>query len=280
MSTQQSVAATERGGPSLATASVHRFKVEFREFWRTREGVFFTILFPPLMLILFGAIFGTGEVGNKGSGVTFPQYFAAGMIGTGIWNSCFQNLAISIPIERDSGALKRLYGTPIPRASYFIGKVLLVGLLSIIETVGLLLLGTVFFKLHLPPLERWPTFLWVFVLGVTSCTLLGTAVAGLLRNARSATAVVAPIAIVIQFVSGVYFVYGDLPGWLRVVGSIFPLRWMTLGLRSVFLPPNYAQSEPGNSWQHPQTAVVLAIWCVVGLVVSLRTFRWMSERER
>jgi hypothetical protein len=27
------------------------------------------------------------------------------------------------------------------------------------------------------------------------------------------------------------------------------------------------------------TALVLLIWCVVGLVVSLRTFRWMSERE-
>jgi ABC-2 type transport system permease protein len=269
-----------RGGPALLRASLHRFGVEFREFWRTREGVFFTVLFPPVMLIIFGAIFGTGEVGNKGSGVTFPQYFTAGMIATGIWNSCFQNLAISIPLERDSGALKRLYGTPMPKAAYFAGKILMVGFLSIIEVIGLLLLGRLFFKVHLPPADRLPTLLWVFGLGVTSCTLLGIAVAGLVRNGRTSTAVVSPIAIVIQFISGVYFVFGDLPAWLQAIGSVFPLRWMTLGLRSVFLPQSFAASEPGHSWQPVPTAVILSIWCVVGLLVSLRTFRWMSERER
>jgi ABC-2 type transport system permease protein len=272
--------AVPRGAPPLITASLHRFTVEFREFWRTREGVFFTVLFPPVMLVLFGSIFGTGEVGNPGSGVTFPQYFTAGMIGTGIWNSCFQNLAVSIPLERDSGALKRLYGTPMPKSAYFAGKILLVGFLSLIEIVGLLAMGVAFYGVSLPPASRLPTLAWVLVLGISACTLLGLAVAGLVRNGRTAAAVVPPIAIVIQFVSGVYFVFGDLPPWLRAIGSLFPLRWLTLGLRSVFLPDSFAASEPGGSWRPGITALVLLIWCVAGLVVSLRTFRWMSERER
>ncbi|MGI8881994.1 MAG: ABC transporter permease [Jatrophihabitans sp.] len=273
-------AVIRRGGPDLLTACLQRFRVEFTEFWRSREGVFFTVLFPPVMLILFGAIFGSGDVGQKGSGVTFPQYFTAGMIGTGIWGSCFQNLAISVPLERDNGALKRLYGTPLPKVAYFVGKVLLVAVLSIIEIVVLLALGRAFFHVPIPPADRLLTLAWVFGLGVTACTLLGLAVAGLIRNGRSAAAVVSPIAILIQFISGVYFVYGELPPWLRAVGSVFPLRWMTLGLRSVFLPDSFAASEPGHSWQHPMTALVLGIWCVAGLLVTLRTFRWMSERER
>lgn len=272
--------ASGRGAPALLPASLHRFTVEFREFWRTREGVFFTVLFPPVMLILFGAIFGTGEVGNRGSGVHFPQYFTAGMIATGIWNSCFQNLAISIPIERDNGALKRLYGTPLPRAAYFVGKVLLVAMLSLIEIVGLLVLGVLFYGVHVPPADRLPTLAWVLALGVTACTLLGTAVAGLIRNGRTASAVVAPIAVILQFISGVYFVYSELPSWLQAIASVFPLRWLSLGLRSVFLPARFAASEPGHGWQPGTTALVLGIWCVIGLVVSLRTFRWMSERER
>jgi ABC-2 type transport system permease protein len=272
--------ALNRGAPPLVTASLHRFTVEFREFWRTREGVFFTVLFPPVMLVLFGSIFGTGDVGSPGSGVTFPQYFTAGMIGTGIWNSCFQNLAISIPLERDSGALKRLYGTPMPKSAYFVGKILLVGFLSLIEIVGLLAMGVAFYGVSFPPVSRLPTLAWVLVLGVSACTLLGLAVAGLMRNGRTAGAVVAPIAIVIQFISGVYFVFSELPPWLQAIGSLFPLRWLTLGLRSVFLPDSFAATESGGSWQPGMTALVLLIWCVVGLVVSLRTFRWMSERER
>jgi ABC-2 type transport system permease protein len=272
--------ALTRGAPPLVAASLHRFAVEFREFWRTREGVFFTVLFPPVLLILFGSIFGTGDVGNPGSGVTFPQYFTAAMIGIGIWNSCFQNLAISIPLERDSGALKRLYGTPMPKSAYFVGKILLVGFLSLIEIIGLLAMGVAFYDVSLPPASRLPTLAWVLLLGVTACTLLGVAVAGLVRNGRTAAAVVAPIAIVIQFVSGVYFVFSELPPWLQIVGSLFPLRWLTLGLRSVFLPASFAATEPGGSWQPGITALVLLIWCVAGLAVSLRTFRWMSERER
>ena len=272
--------APTRGAPPLVAASLHRFTVEFREFWRTREGVFFTVLFPPVMLVLFGSIFGTGEVGNPGSGVTFPQYFTAGMIGTGIWNSCFQNLAISIPMERDSSALKRLYGTPMPKSAYFVGKVLLAGFLSLIEIVGLLAMGVALYGVSLPPADKLPTLAWVLVLGVSACTLFGIAVAGLVRNGRTASAVVPPIAIVIQFLSGVYFVFGDLPPWLRAIGSLFPLRWLTLGLRSVFLPDSFAASEPHGSWLPGVTALVLLIWCVAGLVVSLRTFRWMSERER
>ncbi len=271
---------TPRGAPPLLRSSMHRFHAEFTMFWRSREGVFFTVLFPPVMLILFGAIFGSGDVGDKGSGVTFPQYFTAGMIGTGIWSSCFQNLGVTVPIERDNGALKRLYATPMPKSAYFIGKILLVGSLSLLEIVVLMAMGRAFYHVPIPPVDKLGTLAWVFVLGVTACTLLGLAIAGIMRNARSASAVVLPIAILLQFVSGVYFVFGDLPGWLRVFGSIFPLRWMTLGLRSVYLPDSFAQSEPGNSWQHPLTALVLLAWCVVGLVVTLRTFRWMSERER
>jgi hypothetical protein len=60
--------ALNRGAPPLVTASLHRFTVEFREFWRTREGVFFTVLFPPVMLVLFGSIFGTGDVGSPARG--------------------------------------------------------------------------------------------------------------------------------------------------------------------------------------------------------------------
>lgn len=269
-----------RGAPPLLRASVHRAHAEFTMFWRSREGVFFTVLFPPVMLVLFGSIFGSGDVGNQGSGVTFPQYFTAGMIGTGIWSSCFQNLGVTVPLERDNGALKRLYGTPMPKSAYFVGKIVLVGSLSLLEIVVLMAMGRAFYHVPIPPADRLATLAWVFVLGVTSCTLLGLAIAGVMRNARSASAVVLPIAILLQFVSGVYFVFGDLPGWLRGVGSVFPLRWLTLGLRSVFLPDSFAQSEPGHSWQHPMTAIVLLVWCAVGLVVTLRTFRWMSERER
>ena len=45
-------------------------------------------------------------------GVAFAQYFTAGIIASGVVYTAFQNLAITIPMERDAGTLKRLRGTP------------------------------------------------------------------------------------------------------------------------------------------------------------------------
>lgn len=168
----------------------------------------------------------------------------------------------------------------MPMTAYFAGKIGLVLLLSAVETVLPLIMGLAFYGLHLPSPEKWLTFTWVMALGITSCTLLGLAVSGLVRNARTASAIVSPLAILLQFISGVYFVFGALPGWLQDIASLFPLRWLALGLRSVFLPDTFAAAEPRGSWQTGTTAIVMVIWCVVGLAVTKRTFTWMSERER
>jgi ABC-2 type transport system permease protein len=139
-------------------------------------------------------------------------------------------------------------------------------------------IGALFYNVQLPDTaDRWFTFAWLTVLGTTACTLLGLAFSGFLRNGTSAPAVVSPIAIVLQFISGVFFVFNNLPPWMQTVASVFPLKWMTQGMRSVFLPDEFVTEEPSKSWQHGQTALVLGAWCVVGLVLALRTFRWTSR---
>jgi ABC-2 type transport system permease protein len=45
-------------------------------------------------------------------------------------------------------------------------------------------------------------------------------------------------------------------------------------MRSVFLPDAAAVAEPAGSWEHGTTALVLAAWVIIGLVVCARTGRW------
>jgi ABC-2 type transport system permease protein len=119
----------------------------------------------------------------------------------------------------------------------------------------------------------------VVVLGVAACTLVGIAFSGFVRNGESAPAIVSPITIILQFISGVYFFFSDLPPWMQQIASIFPLKWMTQGMRSVFLPDSYTVNEPAGTWEHGRIALVLGIWCVVGLVLALRFFRWRSRED-
>src|SRR4029078_1471427 len=103
----------------------------------SREAVIFVFAFPILLLVIFGAIF-KGEIAP---GLPFIRYFAAGIIAAGLLSVGFQSLAIQIPIERDRGVLKRLAGTPMPRAAYFIGKVVMVLVTGVVEEAVLLALG-------------------------------------------------------------------------------------------------------------------------------------------
>jgi ABC-2 type transport system permease protein len=263
--------------PSLLSVSLVRAGVELRSFSREREALVFIFAFPVLLLVIFGAIFGGQDVDG---GVTFAQVFVAGMIASGLFASSFQNLAISIPIERDSGALKRLAGTPMPRAAYFIGKIALVAVIAYVQQILLLIVGVLFYGLDLPSQGgRWVTYAWVSVLGIAACTLLGIAATTFVKNGKSAPAVISPIASVLQFISGVFVVFSSLPPWMQTIASFFPLKWMTQGMRSVFLPDGYQAQEPAGTWEHGRVALVLGLWLVVGLLVAVRTFRWRNKAD-
>jgi ABC-2 type transport system permease protein len=151
----------------------------------------------------------------------------------------------------------------MPKASYFIGKISLAFVAAVGETAILLALGAGFFGLKLPSEPgKWFTFAWVFVLGVTACSLMGIAYSRLPRTERSAAAVVNPPFIVLQFISGVWILQTQIPPVLRTIASFFPLKWMAQGFRSVFLPDGFAAVEPTGTWQHPAMFAVLVAWCI------------------
>ncbi|MEU5787565.1 ABC transporter permease [Micromonospora purpureochromogenes] len=270
------VAATggRRVGPGAL--ALRQGRLEITQFLRSRESVVFTMGFPIIMILIFAAIFD----GTIGGGVKFTQYFITGMIATGLMTVSFQNLGIWIPIERDRGVLKRYRGTPMPKWVWFAGKVIMVVAIGVAETALLLAVAVTLFDLDLPgTAATWFTFGWVSVLGVTACTLCGIAISSLARTARSGSAVVTPVALVLQFISGVFFVFTELPAWMQQVAALFPLKWMCQGLRAVFLPESFGAQEPGGSFELGRVALVLAAWCVIGLVLCLTTFRWTTKRD-
>jgi len=248
--------------------------LEIKEFLRQRESVVFTLAFPVILLFIFGSVFK-----NKiAPGVTFSQYFVAGMVASGLVNTGFQQLAISIPMSRDLGTLKRLRGTPLSPISYFIGKAIVVTAAMLFQVTLLLGFGALSFGLHLPTSAAlWLRFIWLIVLGSACSTVLGIAFSSIPKSGRGASATVSPIVIILQFISGVFFVFSDLPKWMQDIAAIFPLKWLTQGMRSVFLPDSFAIKEPGHSWEIGKIALILVIWLIVGTVLSVRSFKWSKE---
>ncbi len=251
-----------------------RGRMEVKVFMRGRESVVFTLLFPVILLFIFGSVFKDTIAPD----VTFSQYFVAGMIASGLINTGFQQLAITIPMERELGTLKRLRGRPISVTAYFIGKAYLVTFLMVLQTALLLGAGAAFFGLNLPSdPNKWLTFAWIILLGSACSTVLGIAFSTVPKSGRGASAVVSPIVIILQFFSGVFFVFSQLPGWMQQFAAFFPLKWLTQGMRSVFLPESFATQEVAQSWELGRTGLILVLWLIVGLVIASKTFNWSKE---
>lgn len=264
--------------PSPLAIGLARGVTELKLFFRSKEQAVFTFAFPAGILAVLGSVFSRTY---EGTNVDSSHVLTASMVGAGIIATSFVNLSISVALDREDGTLLRLRGTPMPLVSYFIGKIILVLVASLAETVLVLAVGVVMFDLPLPAdAAKWLTFAWVFLLAVVSCSLIGIATASLAKSAQSAAAVANLPYVGLQFISGVYMnPITLLPAGMVTFASFFPIKWAAQGFRSVFLPDSMAKYEMAGTWELGRTALVLGAWCVVGLALCLLTFRW-SNRTR
>lgn len=261
---------------STVGLGVERIGLELKAFFRSRQAAMFTFFLPVMLLVLFASIF-HGEI--DGTGVDFRQYFLAGIIASGIMSTSFNNLAIGVAIERHTDLLKRLAGTPMPKAAYFMGKMGMSLVAGVLQTAIMLSLGVLLYGLDLPSdVGRWLALVVIVVFGSATCALIGLVYSLWPKDAENAPAYATPPYLFLQFTSGVFFVITDLGAGLRAIASVFPLRWMASGLRYVFLPDSFEVAEPGHSWGLGTGALVLGAWLIGMFFVARRWFRFTPER--
>lgn len=265
--------------PGVLKLGASRTAYEVRMYFRQADSLFFTFLFPSVLFVIFAVAFGSsGNVGTAPDGtggISMAAYYLPGMAAAGVLLSGIQNLAVDIATERSDGTLKRLAGTPLPVPAYFLGKFGQVVVTSILQLALLFAVASIGFGVELPSdSEHWLRFAGIYAVGIAVSTALGIALSGLPRSGKSASAVIVPVLLVLQFLSGVYIQFSVLPEWLQNFASIFPLKWIAQGMRSALLPETFAAGEPGGTWDFGMMGLVLGVWLVAGIALSLWTFRW------
>ena len=172
-----------------------RISYEIRTYFRAPDAVFFTFLFPIIMLALFSVAFsGAADIqAGPDVSVDYATYYLPGLVATGILLSGTQSLGVDIATERSDGTLKRLGGTPLPVLSYFVGKIGMVLVTTLVQTALLLAIASLVFGVDLPTdASNWGVFAGVMVLGIATSCVLGIAVSALPREGRRATATIVP----------------------------------------------------------------------------------------
>jgi ABC-2 type transport system permease protein len=243
-------------------------------FWRNPAAAFFTFVFPLMFLVIFTTLFGNTEVtlpGANGQPITVSQstFYVAAMAAFAVITACYTNLAISVCFQRDAGILKRVRGTPLPGPAYLSARVLHAVLVSLVLVTITAAFGATFYGSDLPGGVDLLVFILVVLVGAASFSALGLAVTALVPNADAAPPVVNVTILPILFLSDIFIPLGDdPPGWVNVVGQIFPVRHFSEAMQAGFIGTEFQWSD----------VLVVALWGVAGLFLAARYFSWEPRK--
>ncbi len=239
---------------------VHEVRAQQLAFWRSREAALFIFLFPLLLFVLLGSIYG-GTI----YGVPAAQALLAGLTGYGCANTAFAGLAIQLVVRRELGILKRLRATPLPPATYIAAMLTSTLIVFAIQTLALFLIGRVFYGAPFP--SAIGSLILAVMIGAGAFAAVGVAAASLIRSAEGSSAVVNFILLPMAFLTGSFGPTRRYPGFLRAIGDVLPLKYFIDIMNAVYLHGHAI-------WTKPAALGVLAAWGATGLVVATLKFRW------
>ena len=248
----------------------HEFRYCQKVFWRNPGSVFFTVLFPVLLLVIFSLIFGDDRIETL-DGIDADRYYVPAIVTLAVISATFTSLAMNLTIAREEGLLERGRGTPQPAWVFIAGRVGNSVVVSVLMVVVVTLVGLVLFGAPIP----WGSVGLVavaLVAGAASFSTLGIAITAIIPSREAAPALVNLIVLPLYFLSGIFIPESEIPGGVLDVASVFPVR----AFFEVMLD-GYVPEADGSGFPWASLAVLVA-WGLLGLVLSLRFFRWTPRR--
>ena len=237
--------------------------MEAKLFLREPVGAFFTLVFPLMMLFLFGSIYGnepTPMFGGRGTiDISIPAYTAMIIATTGL-----MAITITMATYRENGVLRRLRTTPVSSLVVLAAQVIVVFAMTSLGMLLLIVAGKLVYHVRFE--GNALSVLAGFVLSSLSFFGLGFILASLIPTARTAQVVGMVLLYPMLFLSGAGFPRELLPEGIRKVSAFLPLTYVVNLLRGLWI---------GEAWSsHWLNVGVLGGMLLLGIIVSLITFRW------
>ena len=238
--------------------------MEAKLFLREPASAFFTLIFPLMMLFIYGTIFSNAPIPTPGGsqnaiGNLIPSFTAMsiGIVG-------LMPVTITLATYRENGILRRLRTTPIHPLVVMAAQILVVFTMTVLGVTLLVVAGMLIY--HVQFIGNVWSILAGFVFAGLSFFGLGFILASTMPTARTAQIVGMVLLYPMLILSGAGWPRELMPGAMVKVASFLPLTYVVNLLRGLWI---------GESWgQHTADILVLVVMLIVGVFVSVRLFRW------
>jgi ABC-2 type transport system permease protein len=258
-----------------AGLGVARGVAELRQTFTYLPDTLQVLFFPVAQLVVLVLMRGQhvhGTTFSLGS-LSLPSVIGMGFAFGGV-----AAVSAQLVVDRDDGTLLRAKATPNGVTGFVVGRITYSAAISLTGMVLTVVTGLIAFPgVRLTPLGA-VTIVWVGALGLVATIPVGMVLGSLVPNPRFVSVIFLPFG-ALTAISGIFYPITHLPGWVQMIGQVFPMYWLGLGMRAGLLPPSAAAVEIDGSWRLPYAFLVLVLWSVAGLAAAPPVLRRMARRE-
>ncbi|MHA6532750.1 ABC transporter permease [Paenibacillus sp. BAC0078] len=201
-----------------------------------------------------------GDLSNGGRTYSASQFYAASML---LMFLLYSGITVTTSLfsEKDNHTLFRINSMPVKGSELFIGKMLGVGIVSIVQCLAIILLTDWLFGVY------WgnrPGLLLLFcLLMIIASMTLSIVVCMFSKTAASASSIISVITVCMTFLSGGMAPLPD--SWVNTIGAFTINHWVLQSMIRMMLHSGLSQLLP-NLW-------IIAIICLVLFSAAIFSYR-------
>jgi ABC-2 type transport system permease protein len=237
---------------------------------RERVGLFWVVIFPIILMLLFGTIWGNQPLNpNDPNSPTFISYLAPGLIVLSLMSNGLVGNATNMATYRERGILRRVQSTPLPIWQLMLAYIVMQTVVMVGQAALMIGVSIVVFQARY---EGWGLLaaVPVVVLGAVTFMALGQAVAAVVRKVNTVNIVAQVINVPLMFLGGLWLPMSQLPEGLQIVGQFLLSTMLADLLRAALINPLY--QDPNLPLLAGLAGVL--VYFAGAVLIAVRFFKW------
>jgi len=244
------------------------FRMELRALMREPVTIFFMIILPVILTVVFGSTFGDSPLaegsGLKGIDVVVPINLVFLLANAGL-----MGIPITISEARSQMALKRYFTLPISYLQYFFALGITFAFVSFLSLI--IFMSISFFVYHA---TFWMNVVNLTVFLITSLLVLyvffigGYIIAINIKNARTTNIVSTVTFLAMVFTSGIAVPLDSLPAYIQKAADFLPMSHSIRVLRDLWTNTIH------YSARLPDFAYLICLAIILTFIVKWRKLKW------
>ncbi|MEM7418026.1 MAG: ABC transporter permease [Gemmatimonadota bacterium] len=244
----------------LSALSVAQAKIFVRE----PAAFFFTLVFPLLLLTMFGLVFGNEPGGPFSATFGYVDYSTPAITVLIIVSIGLMGIPIQTATARENKILRRFRAAPMRPSTYVGATVVVYYVMAVVAMAMTIVVARALFGLRFG--GSWVSVWAAFTLIAASFFSIGYMIASVASTARIAQVVGQALFFPMMFLSGAAMPLEIMPPGVRAAAELLPMTHAVKLLQNIWFGVGW-----GASVLH---ALVVLGTLVLGLGLSARMFRW------